>query len=53
MAGLDIISLGSDRMAEPVQLFGIFLSLILARVAHPGCSFTDLDHICLDASSES
>ncbi|MDA8373912.1 MAG: hypothetical protein M0Z91_06660 [Actinomycetota bacterium] len=53
MAGLDIASMGSDRLAAPAQLFGIFLSLILARVAHPGCTFTDLDHICLDASSES
>ncbi|MDA8386176.1 MAG: hypothetical protein M0Z88_07950 [Actinomycetota bacterium] len=53
MAGLDIISMGSDRMAEPVQIFGIFLSLILARLASPACSFADLDHICLDASSES
>jgi hypothetical protein len=53
MAGLDIASMGSDRLAAPAQLFGIFLSLILARVAHPGRTFTDLDHICLNASSES
>ncbi len=36
MAGLDIASMGSDRLGAPALLFGIFLCLILARVANPG-----------------
>ncbi len=52
LSGFDALITGGSYEFRPLELFSILLSLMLAQLSSPEVDFTDIDHLCIDESSD-